>query len=170
MKALEAKDGGGEVLEELFEEQVEVPADPRDELEVRKLMIRVAQLGREGDRLADLRTKVAAEYDERLKAIAEQEKALRESIRNYLTQVAEDGKVSFPDVGTAFLRNVAPKLSVTDKAAFEKWARAEYGDAVTKWVFDLTAAKERALTEGQVADGAEIEPAHKDLTIRGTGG
>lgn len=156
------------MLRELFDETIDIgalEAEHLDELGVRRLLIRAAQLERDLEKTKTLKQAVTEEYDRQLEALAEQLRWIRGSVQAW---VERNGKASFPDVGTAYLAHQEPKIEIVDKDAF----KAAVGAMFVKEVFDETGAKgyalERALELGEILPGVQIVPGGPGLRIRKT--
>lgn len=158
------------MLNELRDEDtgIEIGEEPLhlvEPVDVRRTMIRLQQLEREI--VAVKRTKKAVDeaYDAKVETLAGQCSTLRSSLAAWCEQ---NGKISFPDVGTAYLTTAKPKIAVRDLDEF----RTALGDLYTKEVFDETAAKgyalERAVEDGEILPGVELVPGGPSLAIRKT--
>jgi hypothetical protein len=153
------------MLNELFDEEVEVDLaePPVDELAVRNLLIRDAQLERDLGRVKKTKQAVAGSYDEKITALEGQRAAIRSSLQAY---VERNGNVKFEDVGTAYLAKGEPKVEVEDAEAFREHLAAMF----VKEVFDETAAKayalERATAAGEILPGVKLVPGGPGLRIR----
>lgn len=136
----------------------------QDELAVRSVLIRLEQLGRDADSVKRRRDAVVATYNDQLQRIDEQAEWLRRSLAAYVERTGE--KVSFPDVGTAYLSKGKPKLRIVDRDAF----RAATADVFVKETWDETWAKnyylDRALETGEIPPGCELVPGGPELRVR----
>ena len=147
-----------------------------DEFGVRRLLRRLAYLGREADTLRTLKQKVTLRYDDAIKGREAEATAVKELLTAHLHRV-DGGKVRIPDVGTAFLSKRKPKLVVTDAEAFEAWVleRSKAGKfpetVLYRQVFDETAARALSLTysveTGELPAGAELVGERREVTVRG---
>lgn len=154
------------MLNDLYDEPIDLD-DPDvaelSELDGRRAMIRLWQLERDIEKTKKTKKAVAEEYDRRLDSLDREKERVRQTLRALVTRF---GKISFPDVGTAFERRVDPKIEVVDKEAFER----ELGAMFRKDSFDETAAKnfalEQALDDGVIIPGTELVPAGHDITVR----
>jgi hypothetical protein len=155
LRELQDDDTGLEELPDEWEIQ--------DPLEARRAIIRLGQLERDLAGVKDIKKGVAAEYDRKAATIERDITRVRDTLRAF---VFRHGKLSFPDVGTAYKRKTDPKLEIVDREAFE----AELGAMFRKDSFDETAAKafalEQALDAGVIIPGTELVPAGEDLTVR----
>jgi hypothetical protein len=131
----------------------------------RHLMIELAVNEQKAAGLRDTLRAVALEYDSRIAKLEERQVAIREMLTNY---VEANGKVSFPDVGTASLttRKARPKL--TDADAAMAWAKQNAPELIeTVETLPAGAVKEYVEREGVLPNGVELIPESKSLTIRG---
>lgn len=155
------------MLRELYDDEIDdIDGDDLaelSELDGRRAMIRLRQLERDHKRAKETKAAVAAEYDRKIETIEREQERTRATLR---ALVFRFGKLSFPDVGTAYKRKTDPKLEVVDKDAFE----AELGAMFVKTEFDMTAAKQfaldQALEDGVIVPGTELVPAGEDITVR----
>src|SRR5687768_14889716 len=93
---------------------------PTDELGMRRLLLTLARIDRETERLKALKAAVAEPYDRKLRQLAATRERARESVREYLTRLPEgEQRISFPDVGRTHLRPYDAKLRVADSDTFE---------------------------------------------------
>lgn len=157
------------MLNELLDEPVDLEPeglDIRDERALRSAMLRVAQLQRDAEVTKRRKKMVTETYDQELAQLERQEAMFRDSIETYIKRHNAGEKVRFPDVGTAYLGRVDPKIAITDRDAFE----AALGALFTKPTFDETAAKqhalERAVETGELVPGTELIQADETLRIR----
>jgi hypothetical protein len=105
-------------------------------------------------------------YDDKDAQLEAAEKRLRNHIQSVVEIV---GRVSLPDVGTAYLTQVAGKIDVADDGKAKDYAKAKGIMRQPPLVPDLTALKQSYLDTGEVPPeetGLVFVAAHKALRIR----
>lgn len=158
------------MLNQLYEEEVDLgaleteeSAAISDELHARSTLIVVQQIEAEKKALEDTKRAVVASYDARLSALEERAKFLRARLLDYVT---DHGKVSFPDVGTAYTTKTATKVVLSDREEVVE----TYGRVFEKPVFDETAFRRHAAEEyertGEILKGCDVVPPSVTLAIR----
>lgn len=100
-----------------------------DELQVRDALVLLKALDAEAHRLDDLANQIVDRYMARKKKLVERADAIRASVKTYIERFNGGEKLSFPDVGTAYLTTRKAKVSVTDPAELENWMAMEGRDA-----------------------------------------
>lgn len=117
---------------EAEQEHVDTALEVRDEMGVRDLLLRLARLDQEADRVRKLRIEIVDRYDQRLDGIDREREAIRQSVENFLVHVNGGRKVSIPDAGTAYLttRNKGGKATVTDGDALRAWLEQDERDLI----------------------------------------
>lgn len=155
------------MLPDLYDDEIE-PLDHDEvaelsELDGRRAMIRLRQLERDHKRTKATKAAVADEYDRKLAGIEREQERIRATLR---ALVFRFGKLTFPDVGTAYKRRTDPKIEIVDMDAF----KAELGAMFVKTEFDAASAKQfaldQALEDGVIVPGTELVPAGEDITVR----
>ena len=162
------------MIDALYDEEyhdpddIDQPAETFDLPVIRRFLIRLAQIDRERDEMSSTKAAIVARYDERDRELRAQAEKIRDTVRDWIERFHDGQKVSFPDVGTAFLRKTPEKIRVDDADLFRRWALAE---GLTKSVLDETSAKklalEHALQSGELVPGVALEPAGVGLTVKG---
>lgn len=161
-----------ELLDEHVDVSVEDGREP-DATDVRRWLIRVAQIEREEGRVGTLRAAVVAEYDARLAELERQREDLRAKTLDWVERFNGGKKVSIPDVGTAYLAKRAPRLVVEDDDLFENAVTELTGadERMYRRSFDKGAAREWAAKRleetGEIVPGAAVEPARVSLVVKG---
>lgn len=157
------------MIENLYADPVdlgdELTAPARADLPyVRHALIRVRQIERETDKLAELRRAVVAEYDSRLAKLDRERDELREWVERYIAGPNGGEPVRFPDVGTAYLATKKPRPVVDDPAELEPWA-VEHG--FVRQTVDVNGALDHVKETGELPPGVKWTPEQKSLVIRG---
>lgn len=154
------------ITEDEFAALIEREGDALHLTEIRTLMIRRKQIEREREQVSAIRDAVVATYNDKLSRLDYNERMIRLRLEGF---VHAHGTTSFPDVGTAYMREVDPKIDVEDTSAANRWAKE---NGFTKAAPDLTAAKKSFLRDGQVPpeeSGMVFVPARQTLVVRDAG-
>ena len=136
-----------------------------DKLTARALLIEWNRNARRCDELAETLDAVACEYKARILAIGARQQQVREMMLRF---VQDHGKVSFPDVGSAFVveRKAAPRIS--DPAALLAWAHVHAPTLIeTSEKVPAKAVTELVKSDGVLPDGVEVVTPDPSLTIKG---
>lgn len=157
-----------------------------DEMQVRDALLELKALEAEAHRIDDLANQIVDRYMLRKRKLVQRADAIRESVRNYITERNGGEKIAFPDVGTAYLTTRKAKIKVADPELFESEALNHLVE--TGAVYDQTFNAKRALelvldelgltvtttgelvtSTGEIFDlnGVEVTPEGKTLAVRG---
>lgn len=160
--------GDSETME-MHDDEVEMSFGEGEEgvpaLVGRAELYRIHKAEREIDRLKGILAAITEAYRQR---IDRHEDAIAYH-RASLVQMLEHGeKVSFPDLGTAYLTTVRARVEVTDRQMAEKVAE-ELGCMVA--VPDMKALKARVASQvtegtGEIPPGFEFVPERKTVTVK----
>lgn len=156
------------MIEPLYEaHETDEPVDleqPVDAAIARHLLIELQVNARKAEKLKATLAAVAGEYQARLQALADREAAIRQSLHNYVTA---NGKVSFPDVGSAYLTQPGPRITVTDAEALLAWARKNAPQIVeTSYRVPASDLKDYLKETGELPAGVEFETPEPSLGVR----
>lgn len=168
---------GEEQTMEMYDDEVEAELDwggtpdfaaDRDgpgPLPGRLELIRILKAEREIERLKGILAAITEAYRHRI----ERHEAAISVHRASLVAMLEHGeKINFPDLGTAYLTTVRPRIEVTDKTVAEKVAE-ELG-CLTQ-VADMKALKAKVMAQvtdgtGEIPPGMQFVPERKSVTIK----
>jgi phosphoenolpyruvate synthase/pyruvate phosphate dikinase len=162
------------VLKALYDEEInddefqELIASAPNDLaitQIRRLLIKQQKIVADQERMKALRDAVIEPYNERLAALAQEERMVRESVQHFVMQF---GTVSFPDVGSAYLMPLKAKVEVVDNTKAKKWAK---DNGYVKEEPDVTKAKNTLLKNGEVPpddSGMQFVPEGFTLAIKPT--
>lgn len=156
------------------------------ELHARDAMLAIARLEAEQERVRELLTSITERYTAKIETLEREKTRWRETLNTYVTRY---GKVSVPDVGTAYhtTRNKGGKLKLADAAAFADWAetaenvlpllafteptldvRATFDKVVVEFKMLATRDGKVITEEGAILEvpGVEALPESKTLALR----
>lgn len=163
------------LLKELFREQiapeeidalVEAPVDQLATTQVRQLLIRREQIKRDRDEIEWTKKAVVDSYDARVEVCDSEQSRIDARLLDYVKLY---GKTAFPDVATAYLQEVKPKIDVGDLDKAKKWA-LDHGYKKDPEP-DITACK-NSFAEGEIppeASGFTLVPGGKAFRVRSNG-
>jgi hypothetical protein len=164
------------MLPELYEAHAEdepVTGQVDDPITARLLLIEYQRNERKLDGLRHTAAAVAQTYDERMGAIHERQEQVREMLLRFC---AENGRQSFPDVGSCHVVQRKPTARITDTERFAGWALGEGRndlvrvEQVVKLEADARKLAAAAFTEGgELLPGCEPVVPEPSLTIKAAG-
>jgi hypothetical protein len=149
------------------------PEQLADLYDVRNVMLRIVELTRRKEEAQELRRRIVTRYDEEINRIDARIDEHRALVEAFIVNAHGGEPARIPDVGTAYIRELPPRIVVTDEDSFEKAAWERWADLTLRPpMFDLTAARklalEEALSAGELLPGTSLETGRTSLTIKGT--
>ena len=142
---------------------------PQAEYEVRGLMLADRQIEKQIEKAGEQIKVLVDLYKAKIAAMESNQQYFRRGIEAYIKLVNNGAKVSWPDVGVAFMAKVPEKIVVVDEAAAIATLKAQgmteairWKESIDKRVFD-TIYNARP---GVFKDSVKVLPETKELRIR----
>jgi len=142
---------------------------PAMEIQVRGLMFADRAIEREIDHAGDQLQVIVNLYKAKIEALETRQAFFRRNIEAYIKLVNGGNKVSWPDVGVAYMGKAPSKLDIQDEAKVKAVLREIDAADVIKTVEELDKRKLKAIVEstpGRFKDAARIVKGEESLRIR----